>query len=249
MTVEEKTSFEQPVDQGFAPYRPVRSAVMGIVAPVLCIIIQFSLFTDLMYELPGLRFLNTFPLFNYGIVTLEALALAIWLSMGERVGRWAGLVSGMLLAGSLFAGVLGLVLLPFSLAGLLVGIGILGLIPLFTAHVFLRNGIRAYRLARSGTDTPRVWASVVLGGAIVIAFPGAAQARLSWAVQAAVTGVIRGDPAATARLRGWPSFVYRDRLVWAYQGEADAVRRQRIAGAFKELYGEDIGFRLRRLND
>src|SRR3954454_16294240 len=112
------------------PFRPLLSTFLGIVAPLLCIAIQFTIFPELIDDLPGLSFLNTYPLLNYGIVALEILTLATWLSLGGRVGRGGGVIAGLLLAGSGFSGLLGVVLLPFSLIGLVALIGVLGLVPL-----------------------------------------------------------------------------------------------------------------------
>jgi hypothetical protein len=231
-----------------APYRPGLSFLLGIVAPLVAIAAQSTL-GDMRLELPGLRFLNLFPLFSYGVVAMEMLTLAVWLKRGGRLGRWTGFVAGVLLAGSLFAGLLGLVLLPFSMIGLLVGIGVLGFVPLATCYVFFRNGVIAYHSAAMGSVFLRVEATVILGGVLVFAIPGVAQSTASLAVRAAVRGVGNGDPHATAKLQILPAFLYRDRLVWAYQWEHDAIRRDRLARAFKALCGEDIESRLWRLND
>ena len=231
------------------PFRPVLSAFLGIVAPIFCIAVQFSLFPELINDLPGLSFLNTYPLFNYGVVALEILTLVIWLVLGERVGWWGGIISGVLLAGSLFAGLLGIVLLPFSLIGLMALIGVLGLVPLGTSFVFLRNGKNAFLLARNRMGYRPALLSLLLGAALVFCVPGVIEARVSGVVRKAIQGIIVGVPDATAGLRRWPSFLYRDRLVWAYQGEQDAERRKRLAKAYEELCGEDIESRLRRFVD
>jgi hypothetical protein len=75
------------------------------------------------------------------------------------------------------------------------------------------------------------------------------QARVSRVVRTAIRGINVGAPDATAGLRGLPPFVYRDRLVWAYQREQDPERRERLARAYAELCGEEIESRLLRLVD
>lgn len=231
------------------PFRPILSAFLGIVAPLFCIALQFSLFREVVNDLPGLRFLNAYPFLNYGVVALEILTLVIWLTLGDRVGRWGGFVSGILLAGSLFAGLLGLVLLPLSLIGLMAVIGVLGLVPLGTSFVFFRNGRRAFVLARTRTGYRLALVSLLFGAVLVFCLPGAIQARISWVVRNAMHGILTGEPDATAALRGLPPLVYRDRLVWAYQREQDPTRRGRIARAYADLCGEDIESRLERLVD
>lgn len=176
--------------------------------------------------------------------------LVLWLSLGSRLGSWGcGVASGVLLACSLFAGGLGLVLLPFSLIGLMILIGALGLVPFLTATTFARNGIRAYIHARTMTGRRRAWRSMVLGEALVIGVPGVLQSVVSRAVRHAIADVARGDPSAMARLRAWSRYAPRDGLVWSYVAEADPVRKERLARAYHDLTGEDVQQRLRRLDD
>jgi hypothetical protein len=106
--------------------------------------------------------------------------LALWLWRGTRLGAWCGVVSGVLSACALFAGGLGLVLLPFSVIGLFVLIGALGFAPFLTATTFARNAIRASAHARAVLGEPGAWGSMVLGAAIVVGVPGAIQAGSRW---------------------------------------------------------------------
>jgi hypothetical protein len=231
------------------PFRPDISALLGILAPLLCIALQFGLDMAMISELPPLAFLNAYPFLNYGVVVLEMLTLVIWLALGDRVGRWGGIVSGVLLAGSLFASLLGLALLPFSLIGLVVFIGVLGLVPLGTSFVFFRNGRRAFLLARNRMGYRTALVSLLLGAVLVFCVPGAIQARISRVVRIAMHSISVGAPDAAARLRGLPLFMYRDQLVGAYERERDPVRRGRLATAYAELCGEDIELQLERLRD
>ena len=130
---------------------------MGVIAPILCIALQPVLPSGLVEEVPGLRFLNAFPFLNYGVVALNTVAMATWLGLGCRVGKWGGVVAGILFTGTVFAGLLGLVLLPFSLIGLVVVVGALAFTPLFTSYVFFRNGVRAFRLGSDRTSPFPRW--------------------------------------------------------------------------------------------
>src|SRR5918993_1034882 len=96
----------------------------GLALPVACFALESVLLPALGW-LPGLVFFHRYRLFGYGVVAFELATLAAWLRLGPRLGRWNAMVAGVLLAGSLFAGVLGLVLLPFAIPGVLVlGIGL-----------------------------------------------------------------------------------------------------------------------------
>jgi hypothetical protein len=144
----------------------------GLVMPVTCFALEFVLLPGLGW-LPGLIFFHRFRLFGYGIVALELVTLAVWLRYNGPLGRWSAGVAGVLLSGSLFAGVLGLVLLPFAIPGVLaLGIGFLGFVPLFTSHVYYRNGAAALRQA-TGFLGDRARLEALLWGVIVAyAVPG-----------------------------------------------------------------------------
>jgi len=84
------------------------------------------------------------------VIGVGIATLVLWLSLGSRLGSWGcGIASGVLLACSLFAGGLGLVLLQFSLIGLFALIGVLGFVPFLMATTIARNGIRAFIHART----------------------------------------------------------------------------------------------------
>lgn len=225
------------------------SVLMGILAPILCLALQPFLLPGDLFLLPGLQFINTYWIFSYGFIGLEILALSLWLSIGERPRIWYGALSGVLFAGAFFAGGLGLILLPFRLLGLLILIGFLGFVPLFTAYAFYRNAVRAYRHAGISLSGTTLRASALLGSMLVMGVPGGIQARVLMVVQSTIQGVVEGDPAAMDRLRAWAPFVSRDRLVWAYDAERDPIRKSRLSKAYKDLTGEDIERRLSILND
>ncbi len=226
------------------------SVAFGIVAPIACFALKPVLLPGDGFELPGLGFISTFWIFGDGVIGLGIATLSLWLGLASRLGSWGcGIVSGVLLACSLFAAGLGLVLLPFSLIGLMILIGALGLVPFLTATTFARNGIRAFIHARTLTGRRRAWRSMVLGAALVIGVPGALQSVVSLAVRHAIADAALGDPSAMGRLRAWYPYVHRDRLVWSYSAEANPVRKARLASAYFDLTGEDVEQRLHRLDD
>jgi hypothetical protein len=142
-----------------------------------------------------------------------------------------------------------LVLLPFSLIGLLVIIGGLGFIPFVTAAVYYAHAVEAYRQAQEVSGGVRLLDSALMGAMLVVGVPGAVQAWVSLAVRWAIRDIAAGDPTALVRLRAWYRCAHRDRLVWSYAAERDPVRRRLLADAYKELTGEDVESRLARIVD
>jgi hypothetical protein len=216
----------------------------GLVLPVACFALEFVLLPALGW-LPGLVFFHRYRLFGYGVVALELAALATWLGLGSRLGRWSAMVAGVLLAGSLFAGVLGLVLLPFAIPGVLVlGIGLLGLVPLFTSHVYYRNGLAAFRRAESHLGPRAMFEALLWGAILVYGIPGLVQARISLTTRAALREVIEGDDraaqAAVGRLRPYGWVADFDPLRRACERERDRGRYERMARAYRDLTGRDV---------
>ncbi len=219
----------------------------GIVAPVVCLALQQVVLSGEEFQMPGLRFINVFWIFGYGFIGLEMVVLVLRLAFGARLGAWNGPVAGVLFAGALFAGGLGLVLLPLSVIGLIVLIGALGFVPFLTAAAYYANAVEAYRQARRVAGGPKLVASVLVGTMLVLGAPGVVQAGVSLTLRSAIREIQMGNPAEMSKLRSLNWLGASDRLVWAYAGEWDPVRRQRIADAYRELTGEDVRVRLAQL--
>lgn len=225
----------------------------GIILPVACLV-----FDPIVFRSDGWGFgpvLGPFRLFAYALIALEIAALAAWLALRGRAREWCGVLGGVMTAGAHFSLVVGVVLLPFSLLGLMLFIGVLGFSPFLAALVYWRNGRRARRAsARFLTEGPRKWLPVA-AVVIVLVLPALAQLEVSRLVARSVTELASGDAAraeAAARrlgLVGWAADADLDQLVWAYSKETDAARKERLARAYRGATGGDIERRLTILSD
>lgn len=139
--------------------------IAGVILPTLCLIFDPIIFKS---KVPidcddgtprPILSPERLAIFAYTLIGLGMLALLIWLIAGKRSPRYAVCFAGIFFAGAVSAAILGLLLLPFSLIGLLLyGLGVLGFIPFLTMIVYLRNGVRAWRLARQQEPSqPRKW--------------------------------------------------------------------------------------------
>ncbi len=122
----------------------------GFVLPILCFVFDPIVFREWMSDRPGI--FGHWQLYVYTVSALEMVALAAWLSKAVGRGRPPAALGGMLLAGGLFSLVVGVVMLPISLLGLILLLGVFGFTPFFTAVVYLRNGWRAANPGRAGDD-------------------------------------------------------------------------------------------------
>jgi hypothetical protein len=124
----------------------------GFVLPALCFVFDPLVFREWFSDEPGFL-LGRWQFYAYTVSALEMVALAAWLSGAGGRGRPPAALGGVLLAGGVFSLVVGVLILPFSLVGILFFfVGVLGFTPLLTAVVYLRNGWRAANPGRSGDD-------------------------------------------------------------------------------------------------
>jgi hypothetical protein len=129
--------------------------VAGMVMPTACLIAD------------PLGVFATYRAHAFGLSGFAMAALAVWLLRCVPSGFLAGVCAGA----SLFALLTGLVMLPVSLACLVIVIGFLGFVPFVSAFTYVRCASRALRLALQRHDKRRVLATFVLGSAVFLAVP------------------------------------------------------------------------------
>jgi hypothetical protein len=80
------------------------------------------------------------------------MTMAAWLLWGTRLGELRPFLGGLFLVAAAISTIVGIILLPFSMIGSILLIGLLGFTPLFSGFVFLRNSYRA--LESSAEEMP-----------------------------------------------------------------------------------------------
>lgn len=226
--------------------------IFGIVLPILCFIFDPIAFSGREF-VTHIAPITQYKLHVYLFSALSIITLAVWLLAYRTLKSAGGIVAGILLSGAVFSLLIGLLILPLTLIGLMLIIGVLGLTPFFTAFVYLRNGIRAMRLAESYVGYPKLVSSLLSGAILILALPYAAYMGLNHTVALSINDLTTGDPQAAEdairRLKyvGWSGEM--DQLVWAYLKEQDQTRKQNLARAYKVVTGEDVEHRLAILRD
>ncbi len=225
--------------------------LFGIVSPVLCFVYDPIVFKSDF----GDGLFVEYQSFAYIVSVVEILLLIMWLVCGRQLEPRTQLLGGMLLAGALFSGVIGLAILPFTLLGLFLGIGILGFIPFCTALVYLRNARSAFQLSRNHFPRRSRIASTIIGCALVLAPAAGLNLAASMFVSQSMDAVLYADPqVADLAVDGVKSlgFLARpdlSRLVSAYAEAKDQPRKEELKRRYKRLTGSDIEERLRILAD
>jgi hypothetical protein len=168
---------------------------VGIAGPLLCLA-----FDPVVFKGPDAVF-GSVRVLCYSFIAIEILVLSVWLLAKERLRLVSGVVGGTLLAGSLLAAGLGAVLLPFSVMGLMIVIGVFGFTPFLTAWVFGWRGVAAFRCAARNLPKWSLAPSLVLGVALALALPYSIDSGVRRAWQRAVRDLANGDESAIKRVR------------------------------------------------
>jgi hypothetical protein len=240
----------------FAPTRtPAQLAfdlIFGVAGPILCFLADPLVFRP---GLMGAPLLGRFQLFAYVLSTIAISVLIVWCFLAEYIDAFRAMISGVLVAGAAFSLVIGVVILPFSLIGVLLIIGLAGFTPFLTAFVYIRNGFRAFPGRTSRHSRESTWTMGVLGGLVALALAGVISIQVSSAISRSLSALLHGNPqqaeVAAAQMR-WMALLPResfDEIVEAYQVEQDPKRKALLKKFYQDMTGQDIDRRLRILND
>ena len=220
----------------------------GAVLPVVCLALDPVVFrySDALISPISSPVLGGYRVVGHSATAIGVASLLLWLVLR----RPAGLMAGALASGAAFALGLGVVLLPFTLIGLIVLVGALGLVPFGTAWVFARHAQAAWRAAAYHRAAPG-WAAV--GFLVACGLPWTLQAAAWSAVRSATQLAASTDPGEAERgvdqlSRLWFLTDAHD-LVWAFDREQDPDRRRRLADAYRRVTGGDVETRLAILRD
>jgi hypothetical protein len=225
--------------------------LFGIFGPLLCFLLDPIAFKGGF----GRPMLEDHQIFAYLFSGIEMVLLALWLLTRIKSSLLSSFLSGVFMAGGFFCAVLGAILLPYSLLGLMVVIGALGFTPFITGFVFFRNGYRAMVRSKNDILYPSSVSSLLLGGLFTLVGPFVLATGINQYVTTSVDTMIFGteQQALIAARHVRPlSFVAGSKLqkiVAEYQTTSDNARRERLGRLYKEATGEEIQLGLRMLDD
>jgi hypothetical protein len=224
----------------------------GIVGPILCFAFDPVVFRG---GVGGDPLFPNFKVYVYLFSGLELLILSLWLGARAGFQLWNDLSGTALLVGGVFCLAVGVILMPLSLMGLMIGIGVFGFTPFLTGIVYLRNGVRALRSPRTDTSIFNRAATILLSSLVVIGAPLLLSVAIHRTVERSVDEIVHGDaPHATAaahRIGPLRYFVGAEsnQIVTAYLQATEPTRKQLLRNCYREITGEDIDVRLRIMDD
>jgi hypothetical protein len=225
----------------------------GIVFPILCFVFDPIVFNGEFRNLSLAPDISAYKFLVYIFSSFAILTLSLWLFLGRRSGSLSGVIAGVLLSGSLFCLLIGVLILPLTLLGLLLIIGVLGFIPFLTSFVYLRNSIRALNSAKVYSRQPTVLASLLLGACLIISPALLAHWQINRIIKQSMNDLMSGDirraEAAGQKLRYFEWAIDSDQIVWSYYKETDQTRKDALAKAYNAMTGKDVQARLAILLD
>jgi hypothetical protein len=175
------------------------------------------------------------------------------LSFYRVTGRASSFLAGILFCGAAFSFLLGVVMLPLSLIGLLLIIGVFGFTPFVTSLIFLRNAVRCASESSASLLPQGQSAMVLLGAALAFGVPFGLQSTAIQLTNRAIADIQSDSELTSVRavqlLQRWHFAADMNKLVSAYQATTDEKLKQRIAKAFQTVTGQPIERRIAELND
>jgi hypothetical protein len=212
--------------------------MFGMVAPLVCLMLDPGVLRTDGLELFGP--LHEVRLFAYLVIAAGILGLGYFL-----VTRRASLfLAGMLYGAAAFSFALGVAILPMSVLGLLVVIGMAGFTPFVSGFVMWRNARRCREAAMGQRNG---WRVVALGAVMMIGVSMGVQASLTMVANRAMARVVGGGGDISREMRTLRLVrvaARTDAIVEAYQRTGDVRERERLAAAYEEITGERMERRI-----
>lgn len=225
--------------------------VFGIVSPIVCFIADPIVFTGIMGGI-----FSPFQFYVYTTSAISIVALVVWLCLREHLGSYGPVLGGVFTAGAALSGVIGVIILPFSLAGIfLYFVGLAGFTPFLTAFVYLRNALRAFAATEGSRSRELKRVVTIVAAVATFGLPAVLNHQVTATVTTSVDQLIHGDAnearQAAERLQWIPILPQAslDPVVRAYASESDAQKKAVLKKYYQDATGGDIERRLMILND
>jgi len=117
----------------------------GVIMPVVCFFFDPIVFSSqLASEKPVLGGIKTFA---FVLSFISIIGLMASLLFGEKLKGLNAVLSGLFATAAGFSVLVAIFIVPFSLLGLMLIIGILGFTPWFTSFVYFRRAVRSFHAA------------------------------------------------------------------------------------------------------
>lgn len=228
-------------------------AIFGVVFPVICFELDPIVFKS-AGGIFGPAYAGDYQFLVYFISAVQITAMVVWYTLGSRLGSFSAVIGFVLILGGLVSVVIGVFLLPLSLIGLILVLGILGFTPFLTGFAYIRSGVRAMR----SCPPKKVYAPMVVGAiasaVITLAVPLAVNTWVQSTVSRSVTTILHNPlPEADDAIDNLRRMPIRDserrRFLSEYERQMNPDRRALIRRSYRAIFDQNIERDIRIYND
>lgn len=206
----------------------------GVVLPTACCLFDPMVFKGAMSHNGAI--LGEYKPFAYLISFVSIVLLMLFLLFGRKLGWFNGVLAGLFLVGSAISLMVGIIIFPFSLLGLIILIGILGFTPLLAAFVYFRNSIRAISFAEITISDFSLFSSVAVGAIFSFVLPYLFYVNIENSLREMESGNAAVIREHKEKLKNFAPFINVDRLGLKSCGEPDESKSE-LRNAIQELSG------------
>lgn len=215
--------------------------IFGIVMPAICFLFDPIVFKGSFFG--GAAIFGKYKPFAYVLSYVSIMALFVFLTQGRKAKHFNAFFAGLFFVGGTISLIVGIILFPFSLLGLMIVIGILGFTPLFTAFVFLRNSFRAFETAKPFFDARKLWNAFALTAILSFGFPLALNVQIERIFSAFKNGDAATIRANSRTFRMLAPVINPDRLARGFNyfdSNIDYEKQAAIAELYYGMTGKNI---------
>jgi hypothetical protein len=141
----------------------------GVVLPVICCLFDPIVFNGALSHNGAL--LGSFKPFVYLLSFVSIVLMMLFLLFGSKLKWFNAVLAGLFTIVSAISLIMGVILFPLSLIGVLFIIGVLGFTPLFAGFAYARNSFRAFNFAKISLDKTLLWNLVLVSAIFSFAVP------------------------------------------------------------------------------
>lgn len=220
--------------------------IFGVIMPVICFAFDPAVFKG---GIVGSAFLGKYKPFAYILSFVSVMAMSAFLIWGRKLKWINGFLAGFFAIGGFISLIIGIVLLPISLFGLIILIGALGFTPLCSSLVFLRNSLRAFHFAQPHFQRKVLIRSAILAGLFGLITP----AVINFEIQNLLNKMKNGDVQTIRKNSQYLKFAAPitnfNLLTEGYNFQDNSDEIKAFAEEFENLTGESIEERMMRVRD
>ncbi len=120
--------------------------IFGVIMPTICFFFDPIVFSN-GWKINDQALLGGIKTMAFVLSFTAIIAIMASLLFGEKLKWFNGFLAGLFATSAGFSLLVGILIAPFSLLGMIFLIGALGFTPLFTSFVFFRNAVRTFGAA------------------------------------------------------------------------------------------------------